>query len=268
MSIFQALVLGFIQGLTEFLPISSSGHLVVLPDLFGWKTQPLVFDTTLHLGTASALVFYFFKDLTKIFSGFVKDFHVQKLKFSKYTKEGFLGLKILAGSVPAGLLGLLFEDFFESGFRKVMSVATFLVLGSVLMFFAEYKGKKNSMEINVVQSVLVGFFQALALFPGISRSGSTISGGMLFGLTRKDAAKFSFLLSIPIVLTAGVYKLVNLPNVFSEISVGAMAVGFGASFVTGVLAIKFLLSFLRKNKLSFFIIYRVVLAAVLVFLSI
>lgn len=244
MTILHALILGIIQGLTEFLPVSSSGHLIIFPSLFGWETQPLAFDTTLHLGTVAALIVYFWKDLLNI-----------------VTKDRKLGLLIVVGSAPAAIAGLFLDGLVESAFRDVSYVILFLLLGSALMFAAEKLGKwKQDKEITLKSSILTGMFQALALFPGISRSGSTISGGMLQGLGREKAARFSFLLSIPIVVAAGVFKVVDSLSVLGAEPSGTLIVGFLSSFVVGMFAIGFMLKFLQTKSLNIFIIYRVLLS--------
>jgi undecaprenyl-diphosphatase len=265
MTIFQAIILGIVQGLTEFLPISSSGHLIIFPDLLGWAEQPLLFDTTMHLATALALILYFWKDLWKIATGILSDFFKNSLFFKNYSKEGILGLAIIAGVIPAGIIGLLFEDVIENTFRGVPWVIVFLILGSVLMGMAERFSKVSVEVTSVKRGFIVGLFQSLALLPGFSRSGSTISGGMLFGLNREQAAKFSFLLSIPIVLMAGLYQLVSSPGDLSQVSFVAITAGFTSSFLTGVIAINFLLKFVKTHTLYTFVIYRVLLALFLIF---
>ena len=256
MSVFQAIVLGIIQGLTEFLPISSSGHLILIPNILNWEVQSLVFDTVLHLGTALALIIYFFNDLLIVI------------------KEKTLLTLLLVGSIPAALIGYLFEGYVEFVFREPVYVAVFLIFGSLLMLLAEkhYKGiwfthrKKDIGQITNRKSFIVGIFQALALLPGTSRSGATISGGMLFGLSREMAARFSFLLSIPIVLGAGTFKLVGS---YHQLSFDLrLLAGFFSSFFIGMLAINFLLRFLKKNNLYVFIIYRILLAGIILVLFI
>ena len=264
MNLFHAIVLGVVQGLTEFLPISSSGHLIVFPHVFGWIQQPLAFDTTLHLGTAAALVVYFFKDLLKIVSGFVRDIWNFEDEFSKFSHGGKLGLYILLGSVPAGVIGFLFNDKIESVFRTVEYVVLFLILGSALMLFAERLGKwKKNKKVGYLESLVIGLFQSLALLPGISRSGSTISGGMLFGLNREEAARFSFLLSIPIVVLAGGFELKTSLPALQGITWQLMLAGFLSSFAVGLLTIKFLLDFLKEHDLWVFVVYRFLLAVFL-----
>ena len=268
---YQALVLGIVQGLTEFLPISSSGHLVIVPGLFGWSTQPLVFDVVLHLGTALALIIYFWKDLVKIITALVKD---------RNSRDGKLGIFILVGSLPAAIIGLLLNDFVDNSVRGVLGVIFFLIIGTLIMLFAEVNYKREesterldkekdvSEKLSNVKAITIGFFQSLALFPGTSRSGVTISGGMFLGLTRGQAARFSFLLSIPIVLAAGAFKIVESANAdLVGIDYTVLIIGFLTSFIVGILAIKFLLSYLEKYTLNFFILYRVlVIAGLLYFL--
>jgi undecaprenyl-diphosphatase len=262
MTIFQSIILGTVQGVAEFLPISSTGHLVILSGIPGWAEQPLVFDTTLHLATAAALIVCFWKDLVQIITSFFKDLFKYKCSIKNYSKEAKSGLVILAGSIPAGLLGVLYGDVIETIFRSALFVAVFLMLGSVLLFIAE-RSKKAETELNVKKGFFIGLFQALALFPGISRSGSTISGGMILGLSREEAAKFSFLLSVPIVLSAGIFQLLKSYSELAVISVDKILIGFIVSFVSGVLAIKFLLKFVRSHSLYPFIIYRIVLAVLI-----
>jgi len=254
MIFFQALILGALQGITEFLPISSSGHLILLPDLLGWDLQSLAFDTVLHLGTAAALVVYFWKDLINI------------ARSKKYL------ILIGVGTLPAVTVGLLLGDFIEASLRTSSYVAAFLLVGSCIMLAAEKTYKKvwhtqrieSPDKLEMKQGIIIGLFQSLALFSGISRSGSTISGGMFSGLTRDAAARFSFILSIPIVIGAGLFKTVGS---YQQLSFDfVMLTGFLASFVVGILAIKYMLRFLKTNTLYIFIIYRVVLSLLVILL--
>lgn len=264
MNIFQAIILGALQGLTEFLPISSSGHLIIVPELLGWGAQPLFFDTTLHLGTALALVVFFFKDLWEIFWGLAKDVWTNEDKFENYSSDGKLGLFILLGSIPAGLIGYIFGDLIENIFRHTLYVALFLIGGSALMFLAERLGNwKKHREVGYIESLLIGLFQALALLPGVSRSGSTISAGMFFGLSREKAAKFSFLLSVPIVVLAGGFKLATSLDLLQSVSIPVVVSGFISSFAVGMFAISFMLKFLRSKGLHVFVAYRIILSLAL-----
>jgi undecaprenyl-diphosphatase len=274
MNLFQSIVLGIVQGLTEFLPVSSSGHLVIIPDLFHWTSHTLVFDTTLHLGTSLALIVFFYKDIKDIVIAVISDFVLlfkpttkKQLSFS-FHPNSLLGFKLLVGCIPALILGLLFGDYLEAVFRDIPWVILFLTVGSVLMFFAEYfmgeryktvvNNKAGLSNLSFIKALYIGIFQSLALFPGMSRSGSTISGGMFLGLSKEDSAKFSFLLSIPIILGAGVYQLISNP--LDSTAMTSMLMGFLFSFLSGIIAIKFLLGFLKTNKLYPFVLYRVGLA--------
>ena len=273
----QSIILGITQGLTEFLPVSSSGHLLIVPALFGWEPHSLVFDTTLHLGTSLALIIYFYNDLKSIVISFLSDFKdIVFKRIFKFSSSSVLGFKLVLGSFPAMVLGLLLNNYFETTFRAVTWVVVFLIVGSVLMYLAEYmynkRGKRSISSIDelsdlpLLKVVYIGLFQSLALFPGFSRSGSTISGGMLLGLSKENAAKFSFLLSIPIILGVGIYQLISVPLTYMNMP--SLLMGFVFSFLFGLMAIKFLLNFLKSNKLYPFIVYRVVLALFLfLFLS-
>lgn len=272
MSILHALILGIVQGLTEFLPISSSAHLIIFPELLRWSEQPLVFDTTLHLGTAAALLVFFRKDLLKYYLALIKDVLVKKFSIKEYSREAVFGFYLLLSTIPAGLLGILVGDTIEEKFRSMSGVIVTLIFGTLLMFVAsKYFSKAQSTSLvskmTAKKSLLIGSIQSLALFPGVSRSGSTISGGMFLGLSKEEAARFSFLASVPIVLMAGVFQLIKHPEQIHEFSIGIVLVGFLTSFVVGLGAIKFLLSYLNKNGLKIFIIYRIVLVVALLTLS-
>jgi undecaprenyl-diphosphatase len=267
-SVLQVLVLAVAQGVTELLPISSSAHLILIPKLFGWSEHPLVFDTTLHLGTAFALLIYFRKEIRAVIKNLISDLLREKLNFGKYSESGWLGIKILIGSFPAGIIGLLFGGVIENQFRGVGSVLAFLIIGSLLMLVADVYSKpvtENISEVSPKKNFLIGIFQSLALFSGISRSGATISGGMLQGLKRDLAAKLSFLLSIPIVLSAGIFEGISSFGSLSSISPLTIFLGFMCSLLSGLLAVKFLMTFLGTHKLTGFIIYRLTLVLLIIF---
>lgn len=267
---YEALILGAVQGLTEFLPISSSGHLVALPYLFGWDHQPLVFDLILHLGTATALIVYFRYDLLNILRVMFSEIEDEKKKADKYSYETKMGLYIILGSVPAALIGYFLDDFIENAFRGILTVGILLTVGSLLMILAEkiYSKREWHGDLDPKKAILIGLFQCLALFPGMSRSGSTISGGMILGLHREYAARFSFLMSIPIVIGAAIFKVVSASNSeLAEVGLVAIILGFASSYFVGIYAIKFLLKFLQQRSLYVFIIYRLILAAALILFS-
>ncbi len=269
MNLFYAFILGLVQGLTEFLPISSSGHLVLFSKIPWWPSQPLVFDTTLHLATAFTLIVYFHKDISRMVHCLYKDTANKNLSFSKLQEDSKLAVLLLLASIPAGLLGFLFEDKFETRFRTIESVMVFLILGSVLMFLSQRLGKKQKKihELSTTPAIAIGLFQALALMPGFSRSGATISGGLIYGLQQVDAAKFSFLMSIPIVLLAGTYKLLTTDWNSVNIGIVPILIGFTTSFLTGLLVVHFLLNYLKKYNLNVFIFYRIFLVVFLLLLK-
>lgn len=266
MLIFQSIILGLVQALTEFLPISSSGHLILIPKLFGWNVQSLAFDTVLHLGTAFALLVYFYTDIKLLCTSFARDVLKSKLMFNEFSDLGKFGLYVLVGSIPAGILGVLLGDFIENSFRDVKSVVAFSILGTVIMFIAEKFSIYSINVLNLKKSFLIGLFQSLALFPGVSRSGATISAGMLFGLTREEAARFSFLLSVPIVLAASLFKILSTGEELIMQPLVITLAGLVTSFVGGLLVIKFLMKFLKTNSLYIFIGYRIILALGLILL--
>ncbi|OGC77948.1 hypothetical protein A2619_00775, partial [candidate division WWE3 bacterium RIFOXYD1_FULL_39_9] len=252
--------------LTEFLPISSSGHLIIFPALFHWQEQPLVFDTTMHLATAFALLVFFWRDIWKITLTFFQDFQRFNVKFHKYSTEGSFALKLFVGCLPAGIIGFLFEDTFETTFRSVESVALFLMAGALLMYFADRFHKPTNSNPSYKSSFIVGIFQSLALLPGFSRSGSTISGGMITGMGREQAARFSFLLAVPIVFAAGFFKLISTDWNVVDVSYPVLLGGFMSSFLVGLLAIKVLLAYVKSHSLNLFVAYRILLFFVLMFL--
>ncbi len=246
MTILQATVLGLIQGITEFFPISSSGHLILIPGLFGWGASPLVFDTTLHLGTSLALILYFWQD--------IKDLLLKNRRVLVY---------LVVASIPAALFGFFFDSFIELVFRDVFSVLIFLLLGTFFMFLAEQLYSPEG-TLTLLKSLYIGFFQTFALFPGISRSGITISAGMYSGLNRREAARFAFLLAIPVTLGAGLYEGLSAFGSGLNVSLPVLFAGAFAAFISGYLSVKFLLKFLTSHTLYPFIIYRLFLALVVV----
>jgi undecaprenyl-diphosphatase len=263
MTIFQAIILGITQGATEFLPVSSSGHLIIIPKLFGWSEQPLVFDTTMHLATASVLILVFWKDLWTILKSLTHDLRSSGFKLSLWEEPSKMFIKIILSSIPAGVAGLLLNDFIEQKFRDVHFSIIFVLFGTLLMIAAEYKHNKNKTTLSYSVAFVLGLFQSLALFPGVSRSGATISGGMLTGLNREVSARFSFLLSIPIVVLAGLYELKKAATGLTGVSIEALIVGFISSFLVGLVSVRFLLNYLKKNTLIPFVIYRLILVLII-----
>ncbi len=273
MDIFSGIVLGTVQGLTEFLPISSTGHLIIVRELLGLKTDyGLSFDAVLHFATAGAVFVYFSSDFLALIKNtwsWVSGSFVGK-------KDKQLIVALLIGTIPAVFFGLLLEKYIETTFRSVSLVAWGLIIGSILFLIAEYFSKKISQKrvleenISIKNGLIVGFFQSLALVPGMSRSGATISGGLLLGLSREEATRFAFLLSFPIIIGAGSKSVLDLGigGVFSSIG-PSLIVAILAAFISGMLAIHFLLKYLKTHTLNIFVFYRLILAAViLIYISV
>lgn len=264
MGIWEAIALGFIQGITEFLPVSSSGHLILIREVFGVSdVNALAFDALLHLATAAAVILYFAKDIWLLVNTALRKLSKLPVNSNDLT----LLYAIIVGTIPAVILGLSLESFMETAFRSPLLVAGVLVAGSLLFIYAEWVYQKSPQlnEMDVKKGLKIGFFQSLALIPGMSRSGSAIAGGMLLGLSRHEAARFAFLLAIPVFLGAGGKKLIEL--ITSPDAVSWLAVGVGAlvAFLTGLAAIHFMLSFVRRHTLWPFIWYRLFLAGLVVF---
>lgn len=258
MGLFEALVLGIVQGATEFLPISSSGHLVLLPAALGWASPPLVFDTTVHLATLIAVAAVFWRDLLKLLVAWCQGlWRGQPFK----TTESCLAWWVILGTVPGILAGLFLGKTFESLFDSPRAVGAFLLITALLLVLAEVLGRRQReiTEITWLDSLLIGIGQAAAIAPGLSRSGTTMSVGMFRGLTREAAARFSFILSVPIIAGAGLAQLVKLVR-YGNIAAEAplLLVGFMAAAVCGYIAIRLLLAYLRKYPLYPFTAYCVV----------
>lgn len=261
MTILQAFILGIIQGITEFLPISSSGHLVLFPYLAGWEIpqdQVFVFDVLVQLGTLIAVIVFFWKDIWGIARITISSLWQPNL-FSR--PEVRLGVYILIATLPAVVIGFLLKDTVEAAFSDPTATALFLLLTAFLLVLAEWVGKQTVELENIHwhDALRIGVFQALALFPGVSRSGATITGGMLWGMKRQDAARFSFLIAVPVMIGAGVLAVFDLDKVTNLASFAMpMLVGFITSAVVGYIAIRWFLNYLGKNSLTIFSIYLVV----------
>jgi undecaprenyl-diphosphatase len=248
---FLAVLAGAVQGITEFLPISSTGHLIIFENIFGISQEKfgLAFDASLHLGTLLAVAIFFYKDYLKLFD-----------------LKNKLLLKLVLGTVPAVFFGLIFENQIETTFRQTWIVAISLIAFSFVFILAESIGRKvkEKEKLNFFEALIIGIFQSIALIPGISRSGATISGGLFLGLKREEAAKFAFILSGPIIAGAGLKKFFEVTNAnLSAPDFQFFAIGIISSFVFGYLTIKYLLSYLSKNSLYPFVIYRIALGLIL-----
>ncbi len=250
----QALILGILQGTTEFLPVSSSGHLVIVPHLLGWASPGLAVDTLLHLGTLAAILIYFRDDLWRLVRASLRAVRYRHLNDA----EARLALYLILGTVPAALLGLIFEDAVEQLFGMPRAAAAFLLGTATLLLLSEALGRRTrSLEaMRWWEAGLIGLSQALAMAPGLSRSGATIAAGLLLGYRREDAARFSFLLAIPIIGGSGLYQLLKLMRYGPTAAPpGSIVVGFAAAAVTGYIAIAALLAVVRRWSLLPFALY-------------
>lgn len=261
MNLLHALVLGALQGFTEVLPISSSAHLILVPWLLKWPESGLTFDVALHLGTFLALAAYFRRDIVElIFNAFDA-----LLSRSLNTPARRLPFLIIAATVPAAIVGKLFEHKFEEIFRSnPLLIAIFLIVFGLILGLVDMLGRKRRIldEISSSNAMVIGLLQCLALIPGVSRSGITISAGLMLGFTRETAARFSFLMSLPIVAGAALLKTVDIFKHGIPAGEGmAMLVGIIASAITGYISVAFLLRFVQKRSLAPFVWYRVLVGS-------
>lgn len=261
MTLIHAFILGIVQGISEFLPISSSGHLVIIPRVFGWQDQGLSFDTFVHLGTLVAVLWHFRAKVTAIWHGFF-------LRSPHHQQERRLAWLILMATVPALAIGYAANTWIEQELRSVTLIATNLIVWGVVLWVADWYGRRNGRrrldDITPGNAVAIGLAQAIALIPGTSRSGITMTAGMFGGIEKKSAAEFSFLMSIPIIAAAGGAQLVELAYTgFDGFTALAMIVGFAGAFLGGILAIRVLLRVLERWDFTPFVIYRIVLGAAL-----
>ena len=260
MNIIQAIILGILQGATEFIPVSSSAHLVLVPWVLGWPSPGLFFDTMLHWGTLAAVVIYFWRDWIAIIKGFVRSLRQtgpwSSAPGGRLTDaNNRLAWAIILGSVPAVILGFLFEDYFESLFSSPTAVGAFLIVTAAILSISERLGRRVRTldRITIVDSLAIGLAQAAAIAPGISRSGATIAAGLGRGLTRDAAARFSFLLGTPAILGAGILQLLGLLQGADATTAWPAAIaGMLMAAVVGYLCIKFLLAYLRRGSLYIF----------------
>jgi undecaprenyl-diphosphatase len=251
----EAVILGIVQGLGEFLPISSSAHLVLTPWFLGWSDPGLTFDVALHLGTLVAVVVYFWRDLVKLAVALPRP----------RTPDGKLAWLLLIGAIPGGIAGVLFDDLAEQAFRNPLLIALTLSLMGLVLYAADRWGSqaRTERDLGIVDALAIGVAQAVAIVPGVSRSGMTIAVARWRGLERAAAARFSFLLGTPLIAGAAVFKLRHLlgePGVFT----GPFMAGIIVAAVVGALSIAFLMRYLQRAGLGVFVIYRLLLAGLVV----
>ena len=254
MTFIEAIILGIIQGATEFLPISSSGHSVLVPALFGLSQPTLSNSVVAHLGTLLAVIIYFYQDFWQIVKKMMQS--VQEKQPMIYP-ESRLGWYIIIGSIPAAIAGLAFGDQLESIFTNPRWAAVFLLVTAAILVIGErlLSGRKQLADMNWLDAIIIGLFQALALLPGISRSGSTIMAGLTCGLNRELAARYSFLMSAPIIFGAGFLQLPAMLSGNESVDFATLAATFISAAVVGYLCIRFLMSWLRERNLYPFAIY-------------
>jgi len=258
MDIIQAIALALLQGLTEFLPISSSAHLILLPVLFGWEDQGLAFDVAVHVGTLTAVVAFYRKDLVKIITAWSRSVVGKGM-----TDDARLAWYVVLGTIPVGLVGIALPDVVETVFRSPLVIAAATIVFAFLLWFAEKRAKEVRSTITLLDAVIIGLFQAIALIPGTSRSGITITAGLMTGLRREHAARFSFLLSIPVIALAGMVKGLELYKTAEPVQWDLILIGACLSAVVAYLVIGLFLKLLDKVGMMPFVYYRLLLGVFL-----
>lgn len=260
METFQTIILALLQGLTEFLPISSSAHLILPSQIFGWGDQGLAFDVAVHVGTLAAVVMYFRTDLLGMLQAWCRS-----LIDRRATESSRLAWFVIFGSIPAGLAGLMTNALVEDYLRSTLVIAVATIVFGVFLYIAERIGKhaREIQQLNLSDVLLIGLAQALALIPGTSRSGITITAALALGLSRTAAARFSFLLSIPIISAAGLLKLMELLQLEEAVDWDALLLGTGVAFISAYLCIDWFLRIIERIGLVPFVIYRLILGVIL-----
>jgi undecaprenyl-diphosphatase len=265
LSVLEAFILGIVQGVTEFLPVSSSAHLVIVPELFNFPAPSVAFDVLLHLATLIAVVGFFFRDVQKIAISLFAPKRMGRDEI-RYWRRLFFWLVI--GSLPAAIIGGAFSGFFEDLFSSTAAVGAFLIVTSCLLWGSDLftaraeRAKRRGVglkEMGPLDALIVGCYQAVAIAPGISRSGSTIVAGIFLGFERQTAARFAFLLSIPAILGAFLFSLPDLGDAAAGYGGWALLVGFLAALVSGFLAVRFMMRYVRQHRMRPFAIYTLAL---------
>lgn len=264
MEILQIVILALVQGLTEFLPISSSAHLILVPVLTSWPDQGLAFDVAVHAGTLTAVVLYFRKELARMLVEWFSSFR------GRLTPDARLAWAVLIGTIPVGLAGLLFKGVIETELRSPMVIAMATIIFGLLLWYADSTGKRSKDEygLSLCDVLVIGLAQALALIPGTSRSGITITAALILGLNRKAAARFSFLLSIPVIFLAGMLETMDYLSAASIEDAQPLLIGALISAVSAYACIHYFLKLLDRIGMLPFVAYRLVLGGVLVVLFI
>lgn len=269
---FSAIILGAVQGISEFLPISSSGHLALIPYLLGVETS-LAFDTVLHIGTLIAIFTFFWKDIINLIKGFIlslvdlsEGINIFKEGLNNTVEKRFSWL-IIVGTIPTALIGIILKDPIETIFRGTIFIGIFLVITGLILYYSQRHSSGNikAKNMSFIQAIIIGVCQGLAVLPGISRSGSTIASGLCLGLEREYAARYSFLLSIPAVVGAGVLQIKDIATI--DISISVLIAGFVSSVVFGYLSIKLLMKMIKGWSLDIFAYYCGIVGILTIILS-
>jgi undecaprenyl-diphosphatase len=260
MDIIQAISLAILQGLTEFLPISSSAHLILLPILLGWEDQGLAFDVAVHIGTLSAVVAFYRKDISQIIKAWFFSIIGKGV-----TDDSKLAWYIVLGTIPVGLVGISLSDTVETTLRFPIVIAAATIIFAILLWYAERESTETRATVTLKVAIIVGLFQAIALIPGTSRSGITITAGLLMGLKREYAARFSFLLSVPVIALAGMLKGLDLYKSSEPLMLNYMILGAVISSAVAYFTISWFLKLLDKVGMMPFVYYRLVLGIFLTF---
>jgi undecaprenyl-diphosphatase len=267
-SVLEAIILGITQGLTEFLPVSSTAHLRIVPAFAGWEDPGAAFTAVVQLGTMAAVLLYFRKDLVRIAHAWLRSLRDRE---ARRDLDARLGWYILIGTIPIGIFGLIFKDQIENGARDLYLIGSALIVLGLVLLAAERVAKHDRPieEITTRDGVLIGLAQALALVPGVSRSGSTLTAGLFLGFDRPSAARFSFLLSVPAVVLSGLFEFASIlgEGKDTQVGLGALAVSTFLAFVVGYASIAFLLRFLAHHSTIVFVVYRVALGAIVLVLA-
>ena len=268
MSWLEAIVLGLAQGLTEFLPISSSAHVRIVPAIAGWEDPGAAFTAVIQIGTMAAVLLFFRADLWRIATGFLASLRDRTL-WRTTSHDAKLGWYIVLGTIPISIIGFAFADQIENEIRSLELISTVLILFSIVLLAADRAGKREREvdSINARDGLMIGFAQALALVPGVSRSGATISFGLFRGLTRAAAARYSFLLSVPAVVLSGAFELRHIGDEGANAGLGATAVATVVAFASGYASIAWLLRYIQRHNFNVFVIYRIVVGTVILTLA-
>jgi len=263
MSWIEAIVLGVVQGLTEFLPISSTAHLLLVSRLFGWGDPGAAFTAVIQIGTTVAVLLYFRKDIVTIVSTWLQSLFKPELRGRTAAREGWY---IIIGTIPIGVLGFVFRDSIESGARNLWIIAIAMIGVGLVLEVADRVGRraKEIADLNVRDGLLYGVAQACALIPGVSRSGATVSGGLFLGYTRVSALRYSFLLSIPAVLASGLFEARKIGTKGNEVSWGPTLLSTVIAFAVGYATIAWLLRYVASNSFRLFVIYRIAIGVLII----